>query len=116
MEGNAAVGRTQAVVYNQRRLPPSEAQEETMSDILRRSEFLTHEEDGERRPLLSEEATVDLARHCRLVRYTRGEILARQGEKGDACWVVSRGVIHGTIEYREDGQIQKMSFPTTPLR
>ena len=102
------------VVYHQRQLPPSQEDESRMAEILQGSEFLSRMEDGERKLLLSEGEVLELARHCRMVRYTKGEILVRQGDPGDACFVVARGAVHGTVAYRENGATHTLEFKTGP--
>ena len=103
-----------AVVYHQRRLPPSDTEAARMADVLRSSEFLTREEDGHRVPILDDEAVGELVRRCRLVRYTKDEILVRQGDRGDSCFIVARGEIHGRVAYAEDGRTHHMDFVAGP--
>jgi len=92
-----------AVVYNQRRIPPSEAETDTTVDELWRSDLCTKlvvDEHGE--SLLTRE---DLARVAPLVRclpFTHGETLCKQEEEGETFWVVSRGQLAGVVE--KDGE------------
>ena len=106
-----------AVVYNQRRIPPAEEDVENMVRILRSSRFLTksaEEKDALPEPLLSDEAIRELARSCRTVRFTKGEILFRQGESGEVCYIVVKGKVDGDIEYHENGATHHFTFETDP--
>lgn len=118
-----------AVVYNQRRLPPEEEEVKEMADLLASSGFLVRagtggggegEEaagvagGGSGAPLLGGEELASLARSCRLVRYTGGEILCRQGDPGETCYVVAKGSIDGSIEYREKGVTHRFTFEVKP--
>jgi len=66
------------------------------SSLLRRQEG---EATGEL--LVPEEEVRLLARRVRLQRYTSGEVLFRQGEKGESCFVVAEGRVKGEIVYEE---------------
>ncbi len=101
-----------AVVYNQRRLPPDGEETERMARLLGRSAFLRRPaaEGEEASPLLDDDALRRLARSCRIVRFTKGETLCTQGEVGESCYVVARGSIDGSIEYREKGRTERFTF------
>ncbi|MDD2238105.1 MAG: mechanosensitive ion channel family protein, partial [Kiritimatiellae bacterium] len=88
-----------AVVYRQRREPPEEKEVLRMADDLERSRFsrdLLTGVDGV--GLLCREEYVALARHARRVFYTTGEVLFRQREEGDRCYIVVRGLLNGEAE------------------
>ena len=58
-----------------------------------------HGPDG--RPLLRPEDVAALSERLRHVRFARGETIVRQGDAGDACYVILRGAVHGRVEYRD---------------
>ncbi len=89
-----------AVVYNQRRIPPADAEVDTVLEELLRSEFSTRlfvDEQGQ--PLVQRDEWRAVAARVERLAYTRGETIFRQGEPGDACYVVVRGQVAGTLEY-----------------
>jgi len=87
-----------AVVYNQRRIPPSDVDVSSMVRDLGISKLVTElvlDEKGER--LLSDE---DLRRIAPLVHrrlYTHGETLCSQDEPGDTFWVLTSGRLQGSV-------------------
>lgn len=116
-----------AVVYNQRRLPPEAADVERMVRLLRGSDFLVRRSGSggegtpadvapatEAKPILDDDALRELASACRIVRYTAGEVLCRQGDPGSACYLVETGSIKGDIEYREKGATHHQEFVAAP--
>ncbi len=46
----------------------------------------------------------ELASRVKRETYNRGEVLFRQGEKGDYCFIVGRGKLRGEIVYQEKGK------------
>lgn len=91
-----------AVVYNQRRIPPSERDLDDVVADLRRSRLVTDlATDAEGAPLLSDDDLRVLAPRVRRLRYARGETLCRQGAEGETFWVLTRGTLKGSIE--QDG-------------
>jgi small-conductance mechanosensitive channel/CRP-like cAMP-binding protein len=103
------------VVGHQRRLPVAVEEVERMAGILAASEFLTREgSGGAREPLLGEDAVRELASSCRLVLFTPGEIVCRQGDAGETCWIVARGGISGTVAYEENGKRHESGFTVSP--
>ncbi len=101
-----------AVVYNQRRLPPSDRELDRMTELLSSSRFLVKQDTGggDPVPLLDTEAMSELAGRCRFVRYAKGETLCRQKDVGEQCYLIARGSIHGEIEYRERGGTHLFEF------
>jgi small-conductance mechanosensitive channel/CRP-like cAMP-binding protein len=76
-----------------------------------KSTFLNIQE-GERagQSVLSEAEVRDLAAKSERVRYGAREVLFRQGEAGDACYLVARGKVRGEIVYEEGGKTYTTSF------
>ena len=105
-----------AVVYRQRKLPPEDGELDRRSRVLAGSEliseFLT---DREGKPLLGYEEIRDLASSLKFVRYTDKEILFRQGDEGDDCYIVVSGMLRGRIEYRDGVPPQEFEIGTGAL-
>jgi small-conductance mechanosensitive channel len=76
-----------------------------------KSTFLNIQE-GERagQSVLSEAEVRDVAAKSERVRYGAREVLFRQGEAGDACYLVARGKVRGEIVYEEGGKTYTTSF------
>jgi small-conductance mechanosensitive channel/CRP-like cAMP-binding protein len=75
--------------------------ERTYNDLLR-SNLLRYQEGEKAGQLLVPEDEVRrLADAVRRRKYTRGEVLFRQGEKGESCFIVAEGALHGEIIYEE---------------
>ena len=75
--------------------------ERTYRDLLR-SNLLRYQEGEKAGQLLVPEDEVRrLADAVRRRRYTRGEVLFRQGEKGESCFIVAEGALKGEIIYEE---------------
>jgi len=72
--------------------------------------------DGEQagEPMVSEEEIRALASVVRSHRFAAGEILFKQGDKGESCYVVARGRILGTIVYEEKGRKYSSEFHAGP--
>ncbi len=90
------------------------AAEHNLIDLLN-SSFLRHQE-GERagQPILTDAEARELASLARRVEFTPGETLFRQGEKGEACYVVARGKVKGRVTAEEDGKSFSSEFHTGP--
>jgi small-conductance mechanosensitive channel/CRP-like cAMP-binding protein len=66
------------------------------------SSFLRYTEGEKAGEMIISEADIrELASLVRRGKYSQGEILFKQGEKGQSCYVVARGVIRGEIAYEE---------------
>ena len=88
--------------------------ERTLCD-LHNSSFLKFQEgDRAGQPILSDSEARELASLVRRVVYTTGEVLFRQGEKGEMCYVVSRGSVKGQIITEENGKTYSSEFRTGP--
>jgi len=64
--------------------------------------------------LVPEEELKRLAARVQRHLFTAGEILFRQGEKGNSCYIVARGKIKGEIVYEEGGKRFVSEFETGP--
>jgi CRP-like cAMP-binding protein len=80
-----------------------------------KSSFLNIPE-GEKagQPVLSESEVRELAAKSERVRFGAREVLFRQGEAGDVCYVVARGRVRGEIVYEEAGKTYTTSFEVGP--
>jgi small-conductance mechanosensitive channel/CRP-like cAMP-binding protein len=80
-----------------------------------KSSFLNIQE-GEKagQPVLSESEVRELTAKSERVRFGAREILFRQGEAGDVCYVVARGRVRGEIVYEEAGKTYTTSFEIGP--
>lgn len=79
------------------------------SKLLRRTDA-----EGRGTLLLPVEEIRQLAGRVKRQLYTTGEVLFRQGEKGDSCFIVIRGKIKGEIVYEEGGRRYVSEFETGP--
>jgi small-conductance mechanosensitive channel/CRP-like cAMP-binding protein len=88
--------------------------ERTYNDLLR-SNLLRYQE-GERagQLLVPEDEVRRLADALERRRYTRGEVLFRQGEKGESCFIVAAGALKGEIIYEEKGKRFTSDFQVGP--
>jgi len=100
-----------AVVYRQRRMPPESEEIRRIARDLVGSDFIGRllvDENG--RALLSEEDLAGLAPSIRRVRFTAGEMIFRQGEAGESCYVVTRGTVRGRVEYSDVRQAHEFEL------
>ena len=88
--------------------------EQTLHDLLNSSFLRFQEGDRAGEPILSEAEARELSSLVRRVVYTPGEVLFRQGDKGEACYVVSRGLVKGQITTEENGKTYSSEFRTGP--
>lgn len=87
-----------------------EEKEETFNDLVN-SSFLRYREGEKAGELLvSEEEIREFASSVRRVKFAPGEIVFKQGEKGESCFVVAKGLIKGEIVYEEEGKRYKSDF------
>ena len=88
--------------------------ERTYNDLVR-SNLLRYQE-GEKagRLLVPEDEVRRLAEAVRRRKYTRGEVLFRQGEKGESCFIVAAGALKGEIVYEEKGKRFTSEFRVEP--
>ena len=64
--------------------------------------------------LLSEKELKTLAESVDRHRFAPGEIIFKQGDKGESCFVVAKGKIRGSIEYQEKRKKYKNEFDIEP--
>ncbi len=82
---------------------------------LMKSSFLRHQEGEKKGSLLvSEDEIRSLASFVKRHRYTAGEFVFKQGEKGESCYVLARGRIKGEIVYEEKGKKYTSDFTVEP--
>jgi small-conductance mechanosensitive channel/CRP-like cAMP-binding protein len=90
------------------------AVERNLIDLLN-SSFLRHQEgDRAGQAILTDAEARELAGLVRRVVFTPEETLFRQGEKGEACYVVARGKVKGRITTEEAGKSFSSEFHTGP--
>ncbi len=85
----------------------AEAQAEIEANItyLLNSDFLRYPEgDKAGELIIPEEEIMALASRVKREHYSRGEVLFRQGEKGDFCFLVAKGKLRGEILCEEKGK------------
>ncbi len=100
-----------AVVYRQRRLAPEETEVKNRAAKLAQSDLLTELlVDQKGSPLLGEEELLEMARSLRPVIYTQGEVLFRQGEAGENCFVVVRGKLDCRVEYEDAAEANRFEI------
>jgi small-conductance mechanosensitive channel/CRP-like cAMP-binding protein len=101
------------VVYHQRSQAPAGEEVARRVSDLAASEFVTRSlVDEQGRPLLTREELRGLADGLRHVLYTAGETVFRQGEPGENCYVVVRGLVRGRID--ADGAAEPVRFVVAP--
>jgi len=92
--------------------PPAEEKEKEKNYLdLLNSSFLRYPQGKKAGKLMvSEEVIGSLAHSVKRVKYAPGEIIFKQGEKGEKCYLVSSGKIRGEIVYEENGKKHKSVF------
>ncbi len=84
---------------------------------LSRSEFLRYTEGKAAGSLMAPEKDVrDFAESVVRRKYTAGEVLFRQGDRGESCYVVAKGRVRGEIGYEENGKRYHSEFQAGPGR
>ena len=104
----------QAVRVEEKTAAQEEEAERIFADLVRSSllRFPEGEKAGEL--IVSEEDVRQLASLARRKHYTKGEVLFRQGEKGESCFIVARGSVKGEIVYEEKGKRYASGFSVGP--
>jgi small-conductance mechanosensitive channel/CRP-like cAMP-binding protein len=88
--------------------------ERNCQDFLKSSFLNIQEGEKAGQPLLSESEVRELASMSERARFGAREVLFRQGETGDVCYVVARGRVRGEIVYEEAGKTYTTSFEVGP--
>lgn len=88
--------------------------ERTFAELLRSSLLRYHEGEKAGQLLVSEEEVRKLAASVHRHKYTGGEVLFRQGDKGESCYIVARGSLKGQISYEEQGKRHTSEFRVEP--
>jgi small-conductance mechanosensitive channel/CRP-like cAMP-binding protein len=78
--------------------------ERNFADLLPSSLLRYQEGDKAGQLLVPEDEVRRLAASVRRQKYTGGEVLFRQGEKGESCYIVALGSVKGQIIYEEKGK------------
>ncbi|MGM0465164.1 MAG: cyclic nucleotide-binding domain-containing protein [Acidobacteriota bacterium] len=96
-------------------IPEQQQKEESIFQSLIHSSFLRYQE-GEQagKMILSEDEIKKLASLVRKQTYSPGEILFKQGDKGESCYVVVSGRIKGIVTCEEKGKKYESEFYINP--
>jgi len=112
--GDQVAGVLQSV-REKKRILTEEEEEESAFRTLFNSSFLRYQEGEKAGHLLVPEDEIrDFATLVCKERYTPGETLFKQGEKGESCYVVAKGTIRGEIVYEEGGKKYMSEFRVGP--
>jgi small-conductance mechanosensitive channel/CRP-like cAMP-binding protein len=88
--------------------------ERTYGDLVRSNLLRYPEGEKAGQLLVPEDEVRRLEGAVRRRRYTRGEVLFRQGEKGESCFLVAEGSLKGEIIYEEKGKRFTSEFRVGP--
>jgi len=91
-----------------------EERENNFRDLINSSFLRYKEEEGAAGLIVSENAIRDLASLVQRHRFSCGEVVFKQGDKGESCYVVAKGAIKGEIVYQENGRKYKSEFRVDP--
>jgi len=72
-------------------------------------------EDESGELLISEADAAALAESARLHHFAAGEVVFRQGERGESCFIVISGRLRGEIRYQENGEEHVSNFGVEPF-
>jgi CRP-like cAMP-binding protein len=86
----------------------------SLEALMRSQLFRAAEAGGTGELLVPEEIVRLLADLAKPRVYTKGEVVFRQGERGESCYVVASGLIRGEIIYEENGKKYTSEFTTGP--
>ncbi len=104
----------QAVRAEEKAAAQEEEAERIFAGLIRSSLLRYPEGEKAGELIVSEEEVRQLAGLARRKRYTKGEVLFRQGEKGESCYIVARGTVKGEIVYEEKGKRYASEFRVGP--
>jgi CRP-like cAMP-binding protein len=92
----------------------STEKERNFQDFARSAFLQAGEGEKAGQPLLSDPEIRELASRADRRRFGAGEVLFRQGEPGEVCYLVAGGRIKGEIAYEENGKAYTTEFTVGP--
>jgi small-conductance mechanosensitive channel/CRP-like cAMP-binding protein len=97
------------------RIKNAESEKKKTCDDLLQSSLLRYGEGEKAGELIvPAEEVRELAGLIERKAFTRGEVLFRQGETGDSCYIVAKGMIRGEVVYEEKGKRYTSEFKIGP--
>ncbi len=104
----------QAVGAKEGLIADAEEKERTYADLL--NSGLLRYQEGEKAGelLVSPEEVRQLAGLVRRQKFARGEVLFRQGEPGESCYIVAKGLVRGEIIHEEKRKKYTSEFKSGP--
>jgi small-conductance mechanosensitive channel/CRP-like cAMP-binding protein len=84
--------------------------ERNFADLLPSSLLRYQEGEKAGQLLVPEDEVRRLAASVQRQKYTSGEVLCRQGDKGESCYIVAKGSVKGQIIYEEKGKRHASEF------
>ncbi|MBN1223470.1 MAG: mechanosensitive ion channel [Candidatus Aminicenantes bacterium] len=104
---------TDVMLYVDKERKAASVREDTDRNFadLMRSKFLKHQDEkGAEKLLVSEEDMHHFAGMVKRHRFAPGEVVFKQGDRGESCYILARGKIKGEISYTEKGKTYKSEF------
>jgi small-conductance mechanosensitive channel/CRP-like cAMP-binding protein len=92
----------------------STEKEKNFQDFARSAFLQTGEGEKAGQPLLSDPEIRELASRADRRRFGAGEVLFRQGDPGEVCYLVAAGRVKGEIAYEENGRVYTTEFTVGP--
>jgi len=92
----------------------STEKEKNFQDFARSAFLQVGEGEKAGRPLLTESEIRELASRTERRRFGAGEVLFRQGDPGEVCYLVAAGRVKGEIAYEENGKAYTTEFTVGP--
>lgn len=104
------------VIHTHQQRPPRAAEQARRLQALQHSDFCARLlVDASGQSLLNTADWEALAPLLRCVRYTTGETIFRQGEAGEACYIVTHGRLHGRMEFQDTTAANEFDLTTGAL-
>lgn len=88
--------------------------QDNFRDLFRSTFLRVQEGRGKSRLLVPAGEVRALAGRVRRERYSAGEVLFRQGDRGEACYIVARGLVRGEVVSEDKGKRYVSEFRTGP--
>ena len=102
-------------VRPQDRIPSETERSEAIYQDLLNSSFLRDQGEGRPGALIAPEEEIrELAKLVKKQLYAPGEVVFKQGERGESCYIVARGLIKGQIIYEDEGKKYSSEFTVGP--